>query len=133
MFKLSETKTFSSGTRYIRPGTYLAEITKVADSEKYFNGDAFVVNYQLYSLDNQTVGEFAETFFNNTANRRTQDLAKLMTALGIDDANDLVGVTIRVNIKYRVTESGYRLPSIDTREVLPESSATIDDVSDEVQ
>jgi hypothetical protein len=69
MFKLSETKTFSSGTRYIRPGTYLAEITKVADSEKYFNGDAFVVNYQLYSLDNQTVGEFAETFFNNTANR----------------------------------------------------------------
>ena len=33
MFKLSETKTFSSGTSYIRPGTYLAEITKVTDSE----------------------------------------------------------------------------------------------------
>jgi hypothetical protein len=64
-------------------------------------------------------GLFEETFLNNSKNRRTQELVLLMQQLQIDEADDLVGVTIQIEIKYRVTDSGARFPSIIARTPLP--------------
>lgn len=120
MFKLSDIqKQTTTTTRDTRPGIYAAEVIAIEDSEKYVDGDAFIVQYRLSGLDGKHVGMFEETFFNNNQNRRTQDLVRLMQQIQIDDANDLVGVTIQVEIKYRITPSGYRLPSIVARTPLP--------------
>ena len=121
MFKISDIKkTISS--RDTRPGTYLAKVIAVEDNENYVNGDAFIVNYRLSSLDGEYVGLFEETFLNSTLNRRTQDLVTLMKQLDVDDVNDLVEVTIKVDIRYHITPSGYRLPSIVARTPLPPPS-----------
>ena len=122
MFKISDIKK-TTNTRYTRPGTYLAEVIAVEDNNKYVDSGAFIVQYRLLSLDGECVGVFEETFLNNAQNRRTQELVLLMQQLQIDDANDLVGVTIQVAIKYRVTDSGARFPSIVTRTPLPPPSA----------
>lgn len=119
MFKLSDIKKKTTHSRDTRPGTYLAEVTAVVDNNKYFDGSAFIIKYRLFDLDGECVGVFEETFLNNIQNRRTQDLALLMQQLQIDDANNLVGVTIQVEIKYRITDNGARFPSIITRMPLP--------------
>ena len=119
MFKLSDAKKKTHSAHDTRPGTYLAEVTAIEDSEKYIDGDAFIVKYNLSSLNGEYVGMFEETFLNNTQNRRTQELVQLMQQFQLDDVNDLVGVTIKVEIKYRVTDSGARFPSIVTRTPLP--------------
>lgn len=102
-----------------RPGTYLAEITAIVNNDKYFDGSAFIIKYRLFGLDGECAGLFEETFLNNSKNRRTQELVLLMQQLQIDEADDLVGVTIQVEIKYRVTDSGARFPSIIARTPLP--------------
>ena len=121
MFKLRETLELQSTPQGIRPGTYLAEVVAVSDSENYATGDAFIVFYKLHDLSGQYVGDFQETFLNNTRNPRTKDFAKLMRQLGADDVEELIGQTILVSIKYRVTDRGYRLPSIETRSPQPPS------------
>ena len=121
MFKISDIKKKST-PHDTRPGSYLAEVTSVEDNNKYVSGDAFVVKYRLSHLDGEYIGTFDETFLNNTKNRRTQELVTLMEQLCVDDVNDLVNITIKVEIKYRVTESGARFPSIVTRMPLPPPS-----------
>lgn len=107
----------------IHPGSYHAEIIDVTDSDKYVNDTAFIIKYRLYKEDGTDAGNFQELFFNNTSNPRTLELAKLMELLGIESADDLVGKTIGVSIKYRVTAYGKSLPSIVSRTPLPTSSA----------
>ena len=119
MFKLRETEELQSTPQGIRPGTYLAEVVAVIDSENYAPGDAFIVSYKLYDISGQYVGDFQETFLNNTRNPRTMDLANLMRQLGADDVEKLIGQTILVSIKYRVTDRGYRFPSIESRSPQP--------------
>ena len=121
MFKLKENADLQSTPQGIRPGTYLAEIVAVTDSENYAPGDAFIVSYKLHDLSSQYVGDFQETFLHNTRNPRTKDLAKLMRQFGADGVEELIGQTILVSIKYRVTDRGYRLPSIETRAPQPPS------------
>ena len=116
MFKISDIqKKTTTAPRDTRPGIYAAEVIAIEDNEKYVDGAAFIVRYRLSSLDGTHIGMFEETFLNNNQNRRTQDLVCLMQQLEIDDANDLAGVTIQVEIRYRITPSGYRLPSIVSR------------------
>ena len=131
MFKLNEMNELQSTPQGIRPGTYLAEIVAVTDSENYAPGDAFIVSYKLHDLSSQYVGDFQETFLNNTRNPRTKDLAKLMRQFDADGVEELIGSTILVIIKYRVTERGYRLPSIESREPIP-VSPTPPDITSEV-
>lgn len=121
MFKLRENAELKSTPQGIRPGSYLAEIIAVCDSENYAPGDAFIVSYKLYDFNSQHVGEFQETFLNNIRNPRTKDLANLMRQLGADEVEELIGQTILVSIKYRVTDRGYRLSSIESREPIPTS------------
>lgn len=121
MIELRSLKKKAKTTASIKPGTYLAEVTEVADDTKYVDGAAFIVKYKLLSTEGQLVGDFRETFYNSMSNSRTAALAEFMDELGVKTVDELVGVTMRIEIRYRVTNYGKSLPSIVSRTPIPSS------------
>ena len=122
MFSLDDLKKKTNSTASIKAGQYHATVIEVADNNKYVAGTAFIVKYALYSVDGCFVGEFQETFYNTTCNPRTLELAELMDQLGLETADDLVGKTYLVEIRFRITSFGKSLPSIVKRSPLPPTS-----------
>lgn len=119
MFSLNDLKKKTSSTSSIKAGVYHATVIEVSDNEKYVDGSAFIVRYQLSDVDGGFVGEFKETFFNSTSNPRTLELAELMDKLGLESADELVSKTFLVEIRFRITNFGKSLPSIVKRSPLP--------------
>ncbi len=115
MISIKEMKKKANSISSIKPGAYHAEVIEVAEDEKYVDGTAFIVKYKLYDVDGNYRGDFKETFYNNTHNVRTLELAEFMEELGVEIVDALVGVTMRVDIKYRITSYGKSLPSIISR------------------
>ena len=131
MFKLSDYKQKKTTYTGIKAGYYLAEIVAVVDNENYVKGDAFIVKYLLNNLDGSYAGKFEETFLNDISNYRTSKLADLMSKLGIDNTDDLVGITIRVEIKYRVVSHSCSLPSIINHEPITGTDLPFSDLPKE--
>lgn len=131
MLCLNDLKKKSRFTSSIKAGVYHATVIEVTDNDKYVAGSAFIVKYQLSDVNGGCVGEFQETFFNSTSNPRTLELAELMDKLGVETADDLVGKTFLVEIRFRITSYGKSLPSIVKRSPIPQattpSSVTAED------
>lgn len=122
MFRLSDITPPKTSRPTIKPGTYSAQVCDIVNSEKYVDGDAFIVKYKLYDIKGEYVTDFRETFLNTTENARTMELVKLMEELCVESADDLIDQIVRVEIRYRVTDYGGRLPSIVKRTpILPPS------------
>ena len=132
MFSLNDFKKKNSSPSSIKAGVYHATVIEVYDNDKYVDGSAFIVRYKLCNADGSYVGEFQETFFNSTSNPRTLELADLMDKLGVETADDLVGKTFLVEIRFRITSYGKSLPSIVSRTPLssfatPPSSSSMEE------
>jgi len=127
---LEKKKHVPKGTS-IKPGSYYAEVIDVLDSDKYVDGTAFLVRYRLYQKDGTFAGNFEELFFNSTSNRRTLELAELMEKLCIEDADDLIGITVEVVIRFRVASYGKTFPSIISRTPISPSSTSLSSSAEE--
>lgn len=128
MISLKDLKKKANSPASIKPGVYHAEVIEVAEDEKYVDGTAFIVKYKLYDVDGNLRGDFKETFHNNTNNARTAELAEFMEEIGVEMVDDLIGITMRVDIKYRITSYGKSLPSIISR--TPIALPTSDEVKE---
>lgn len=123
MISIKEMKKKANSISSIKPGAYHAEVIEVAEDEKYVDGTAFIVKYKLYDGDGNLRGDFRETFYNNTNNARTRELAEFMEKIGVDEVDDLIGVKMSVEIKFRITSYGKSLPSIISRTPLSPPSS----------
>ena len=119
MFQIKKSKPQKNTASHVKPGSYLAEIVSVVDNDKYVDGDAFIIKYNLFDHDGKKVAPFEETFFNYSRYSRTQNLIELLEQLDLKTVDELIGKVIEVEIRYRVTDYNSSLPSIISRFPLP--------------
>ena len=119
MFQIKDYKSKKSTASCVMPGSYLAEIVNIVDNNKYVDGDAFIIKYNLLDRDGKIVAPFEETFLNYTKYPRTKSLLELLKQMELKTVDELVGKVIEVEIRYRVTDYSTSLPSIVSRVPLP--------------
>ena len=120
MYKLK--KKAQSRPETLRPGTYLARVTAVRTPDGYVDGTAFQITYVLITPDGREDHKHSEIFWNVAGNSRTEELAELLDAFGLQFVDELVGKTIRVSLKRNVTSRGKFLSMTEREPWLPDSN-----------
>lgn len=120
MFSVKDLKTkkLTNGKSNLAAGKYFAKVVSFAYDEDFIDHGAFIIAYELSKEPNGVKQTFSEKFFNDLNNPRTSELVKFIEKLGLEYLEDLVGQSLEVEIKYRLTNSGYSLPSIVARKLL---------------
>lgn len=122
-FKTTKKKTYKN---HITAGKYFATVTNFSYDDKFIDNNAFIISYELRKEINGDATTFTEKFFNDLSNPRTAELEKLLKTLTLDYIEELIGQTLEVTIKYKLTNSGYYLPSIVERKPLDRRSSASD-------
>ena len=120
MYKLK--KKAQSRPETLRPGTYLARVTAVRTPDGYVDGTAFQITYVLITPDGREDHKHSEIFWNIAGNSRTEELAELLDAFGLQFVEDLVGKTIRASMKRNVTSRSTFLSMTNREPWLPDSN-----------
>ena len=115
MFTIAKAKKRAS---QLKPGSYLAKVTDVKISDKYVDNGAFIVRYFIYDSKGSFVQNFQETFLNNDANERTQEIVELMKKCNAQYVEDLIGCEIEIDVKLNTLSKGYALPTICSRKLV---------------
>lgn len=118
MFSIAKAKEQSKNKKkeayasQLKAGCYRATVINVVENENFVNNSAFIVHYEIFTLDGEFVQNYHETFLNNENNPRTQKLAKLLDRLNFQYVEELIGCNLDITVKYNPTERGYVFPTI---------------------